>query len=92
MSMQRDASVTYYDHMMPKGSHTRIRSANIYYMDNISGFSFFDKEGALLCKFGNSTASYLKVETVLIEENEVIVGVVCKLYPNWQSVYTDFQF
>ncbi len=29
-------------------------------------------------------------EIVLLEENEVIVGVVAKLHPNWQSCYTDF--
>jgi hypothetical protein len=32
------------------------------------------------------------VETVLLAENEVIVGVKAKLHPDWQSVYTDFQF
>jgi hypothetical protein len=29
-------------------------------------------------------------QAVLLEENEVIVGVVAKLYPGYQTVYTDF--
>ncbi len=31
-------------------------------------------------------------KTVKIAENEVIVGVVARLLPNRQSIYTDFQF
>ncbi len=91
-SNQRD--VKYYDHLMPEGSHSKIRSVSIHHnTDHICGFSFFDKEGALLWKIGN-TDSYLfvellrkvglidssyKRETVLIGENEVIIGVVAKL-------------
>jgi hypothetical protein len=51
-SHQRDAGETYYDHMMPERSHTRIRSVSIHYANCIAGFSFFDKEKALLCKIG----------------------------------------
>jgi hypothetical protein len=57
-----------------------IRSVRIYY-DNysIDGFSFLDKEGALLWNIGWTTDPKLKTETVLIAENELIVGVVAKL-------------
>ncbi len=76
--------------MMPEGSHNRIRSVSIYHSRwSIFGFSFFDKEGALLWKIGD-TKYYVKFETVLIEENEVIIGVVVKLNDGCQSVYTDF--
>ncbi len=91
-SKQRDKNMTYYDHMMPAGSHTRIRSVNIHYFNAIIGFSFLDKEGALLWKIGETTNRMNKVETVLIEDNEVIIGVIAKLYGRYQSCYTDFQF
>ncbi len=76
--------------MLPADAHNKIRSITIHcYSDFIVGFSFFDKDGALLWKIGE-TWSYYGVETVLLEENEVIVGVVAKLYKNYQSSYTDF--
>ena len=70
----------------------KIGSVTIHYYINhcIFGFSFFDKDGALLYKIG-LTESYMKQETVLLEDNEVIVGVVAKLYSGRQSIYTDFQ-
>ncbi len=81
-SQQRDLGETYYDHILPAGSHNRIRSVNIYYIDQIAGFSFHDKEGALLWKIGNNWSRFEK-ETVDIAENEVIFGVVAKLYPGY---------
>jgi hypothetical protein len=78
--------------MMPARCHNRIRLVRIHYGDCIRGFSFFDKEGALLWKIGETTDSYLKVETVLIGDNEVIIGVVAKLLPSLQSIYSDLQF
>jgi hypothetical protein len=85
--------------MMPADSHKMIRSVNIHhntYSTIILGFSFFDKEGALLWEIG-VTSSWFKVKTVLIAENEVIVGVVAKISPYVQppytgSLYTGFQF
>ncbi len=87
-SNQRDAGWSYYDHMMPAGCHNKIRSVTIHYYDHIRGFSFFDKEGALLWKIGFTFDC--KEETVLLEENEMIIGVVAKLYQGYQSVYTDW--
>src|SRR5450830_1231680 len=77
-SAQRD-KCTYYTHMMPAGSHNRIRSIKIYHSYCVDGFSFFDKDKKLLWRIG-STDPYLKVETVLIFENEVIADVAAKLY------------
>ncbi len=89
-SQQRDKYTTYYDHMMPEGSHTMIRTVTINHsIHSITGFSFFDKEGALLWEIGDNYP-VLKVKTVLLEENEVIIGVVAKLYPDYQSCYTDW--
>ncbi len=90
-STQRDEHFpTKYTHMMPAGCINKIRSVTIHYSNCIGGFSFFDKEGALLWKIGDTTDSYYKVENVLIEENERIVGVVAKQYPGCHSVYTDW--
>jgi hypothetical protein len=59
-STKKDSSVKkFYDHMMPAGSHKKIRSVRINgYSGNIEGFMFFDKEGALLYKIGNTTWGY----------------------------------
>ncbi len=79
-STQRDATwLTKYDHMIPKKALNKIRSVKIHYDRYcICGFSFFDKDGALLWKIGE-TYSWLSDETVLLKENEVIVGVAAKL-------------
>ncbi len=74
---------------MQEGLHTKIRSVSIHYGWCISGFSFFDNNKKLLWKIG-LTGSSLKVETVELEKNEGIVGVVAKLKRGWQSMYTDF--
>ncbi len=78
--------------MMPADAINKIRSVTIDYLSNtcIRGFSFFDKDGALLWKIGDTVVLMLYKETVVLEENEVIVGVAAKLYPDRQSLYTDF--
>ncbi len=77
--------------MIPADALNKMRSVTIHYLSYIVGFCFFDKDGALLWEIG-STLSYWSKETVVLEENEVILGVVAKLYPNAQSAYTYFQF
>ncbi len=81
--------------MMPAGAINKIGRVTVY-EDGfaISGFSFFDKDGAPLWKHGD-THTRDRAETVLLEENEVIVGVVAKLLPIYLSegdlcFYTDF--
>ncbi len=83
-------SVTiYYE---SRDHYTTVFSEVIHFRDeDIRGFSFFDKDGALLWKIGN-TDDWLVNETVEIAENERIIGVKAKLRLSWQSVYTDFQF
>ena len=91
-STQRDVrDPTNFTHMIPAEALNKIRSVTIHYWGTIIGFSFFDKDGALLWKIGG-TASVLKKETVEIAENERIIGVKAKLDPKWQSCYTDWQF
>ena len=75
--------------MIPADSVNKIRSVTIHNRNFITGFSFFDKDGALLWKIGWTKKSGLK-ETVLLEENERIMGMVAKLHPWGQSMYTDF--
>ncbi len=74
---------TKYTHMIPENALNKIRSVTILFFDYIYGFSFFDKDGEELWKIGYTTESlWSKKETVVLEENEVIVGVVAKLFFN----------
>ncbi len=79
--------------MIPVDAIKKIRRFDIHYDDHhgyITGFSFFDKDGALLWKIGYTIYSWLKKETIKIAENEVIVGVVGKHSWKERSLYTDF--
>ena len=76
--------------MIPGGVLSWIRAVTIH--SNffcIRGFSFFDKNGALLCQIGYTAGPGLKEETVEIFENEVIVGVDAKRGDE-DSGFTDF--
>ncbi len=44
--------------MIPVDVLNKIRSLTIYYNYIIQGFKFFDKDGALLWKFGNTDSDY----------------------------------
>ncbi len=77
--------------MIPADALNRIRSVTILYTACIEGFSFFDKDGALLYKIGWNNPSFKK-ETVVLADNEVIAGVVAKLFSAEQFYFTDFQF
>ncbi len=85
-----DEDYPYFDHMIPKKALKKIRSVRIYHgHDGIYGFIFFDKYGARLWRIGNIDPD-CEYETVVLAENEVIVGVLAKLLRNWRSIYTDF--
>jgi len=76
--------------MIPADALNKIKSVTIHHIYvHITGFSFFDKDGALLWKIG-STWPLLRVETVLIADNEVIVGVKAKLIVDFECCYSDF--
>ncbi len=50
--------------MVSADALNKIRSVTIHYYDSIGGFSFFDKDGAVLWKHGWTTDSWFKKETV----------------------------
>ena len=69
--------------MIPEDALKKMRSVDIHYNCGdffIRGFSFFDKDGALLWKIGNTTDADDEFEKVELEEYEVIVGVRAGLY------------
>jgi hypothetical protein len=79
---------TGYTFMIPAGALKRIRAVTIHHARYIDGFSFFDKRGALLWQVGYTRSR--RWQTVLLEENEVIAGVVAKLWKDGKRGYTDF--
>ncbi len=77
---QKQAGVTWHDKMMPEGAYKKIRSVRIYDNDiSIIGFCFFDKDGKQIWMIGDNYQGY-DVRTVLIKDNEVIVGVKAKVF------------
>ncbi len=78
-----------YDHMIPKDAIERTRSVSICHChETICAFSGFDKDGAPLWEFGDfPPLIIISTEKVVLEENEVIVGVVAKRY---YTALTDF--
>ena len=66
--------------MMPEGAYKKIRSVRIYDNDiSIIGFCFFDKDGKLIWTIGDNYYEY-DMQTVLIKDNEVIVGIKAKVF------------
>ena len=88
-TQQRDRwDPTDFTHMMPKDSRTV--SVSIYsFNDRITGLKFFEKDRKLTFKIGDTNPFY-ETKSVALAENEVIIGVVAKLYPGSQSQYTNF--
>ena len=72
---------------MPEGA--KIRSLDIYYDDIIRGFQFLDKEGKIVFEIGY-TPGHFANNSVMLAENEVIVGVVAYLVPGFQTTYNNF--
>ncbi len=79
--------------MMPEGADKKIRSVNIYYDWRIASFKFFDKDKLPIWEIGwtcDFKTSSRESRTVMLAENEFIIGVVAKPHQTWQSSYTDF--
>ena len=57
----------------------------------IDGFKFFDSTQTLIWQIGCIEPG-LTIDTVELEDNEKIVGVVAKWWRGHQSIYTEFQF
>jgi hypothetical protein len=67
---------TGYDHIIPNDALMMIRSVIVSHNGgSITGFSFFNKEGKLIKKIGR-TGTFWNEKTLLIEEHEVIIGVL----------------
>ena len=81
-SQQRDEEYpTKYPFIMPQDSDNMIRSVDIHFFNGvIYGFRFFDKEKALVWQIGYIDSGW-SVKTVVIAENDVVIGVVAKLFP-----------
>ena len=70
--------------------------ADLVFLDSVvfaatTTYASIIKDRKAIWKIGFTHPKY-KVETVVIEENEVIVGIVARLSPGEQFVYTNFQF
>ncbi len=91
-SVQKDYCwETNYDHFMPEVAYKRTRSIAIYHChDRIEGFIFFDNDKLSLWQIGVTDSEWGSKKTVMLDENEVIIGVVCKLFSDYQSCYTSF--
>jgi hypothetical protein len=78
--------------MLPKGTETKIRSVTFtsHSAGYVYGFKFFDKDKKPLLDIGYTAGG--SRETVMIADNEVIVGVVAKLHPSDSGHLSDFQF
>ena len=89
-SVQRDEMTpTKYSFMMPAESNRRIRSVDIYLDGDcyyIVGFQFFDKERQLIFEIGFTFWPGLSKRTVMLEDNELIIGVVARLLAGSQSI------
>jgi hypothetical protein len=60
-STQRDEHApTEYEHFIPADAINKIRAVTIHYHVSITGFTFSDKDGALLWKIGWTTGTHFK--------------------------------
>ena len=75
--------------MLPDDAHKIIRSVRIHSSNCISGFLFFDKDGSIIQEIGHTNTQ--TSDTVLLDENEIIVGAVFK-YDQSSKVNTNWQF
>ena len=67
--------------MMPMNS-ARVRLVEIYYLKAIQGFRFLDKEKGVIFEIGRIDKDE-KVERGVLGDNDLIIGVVAKLYPGY---------
>ena len=83
--------LTKFPFMMPKDA--KIKTIDLFLNQKcLFGFKFYDKNKKQIFQIGYTADQKLIVETEVLADNEVIFGVVAKVYPGYQSVYTDFQF
>ena len=78
-SSLKDKNLNFFTHMMPKGK--RIKSVDFYNQYGyITGFQFYDEEGKFFWHIGKTCSwSNLEKSTIMLADNELIVGVSAKL-------------
>ncbi len=87
---QTDPGYKYTLFNMPEDTHKKTRKVQIYTnarFNNVSGFKFFDKNSVQLFQVGYIEEDF---KEVAIEENQQIIGIVARLLPGFNSLYTDF--
>ena len=87
------APFSFGRNLMPEDADNKIRSVDIYHHKNIHivGFRFFDKDHKLIFMVVNHEEyNRFAKETVKLEENEVIIGFLCKIESQYGGSYTDF--
>jgi len=93
---QSEEVETYHIHMIPEDAYTghkKIRAVEIYYTECVYGFRFLDRDNKVIFRIGYTGLDYgTKVLVVPISSQELIIGVQCKLFKDYQTLYTDFQF
>ncbi len=72
--------------MMSEGA--RLKSVKIYFISSgyTNGLLFFSTNHRLILKVGWTNYSESKVETLMLAENEVIIGLAVNLYEGSQSI------
>ena len=82
---------TNFTHMMPVG--VTVKSVEIQCLaSQIISFHFFDQDHTQIFKIGKLGYKGYTVSTVVLESDEVIIGVVAQFYPRYSIVSSDFQF
>lgn len=74
-----EKGVKYISGMIPQDKMTK--KVKIYSNTRVRGFEFFDENNKVILTIGK--CGY-RVTEVLLEDGEKIIGVVYKLYENWE--------
>ena len=72
---------------MLQDANKRVKTVDVYYGLTIFGLKFYDKYHSLIFEIGK-IASGMGVETVALADDEMIVGIVAKIWGD--SAYSDF--
>ena len=79
-----------YDYFLPQNN--RITAVTIYYNQIIRGFRFHLSDGSNWDIGMIDVDRQFDTETVVIADNEVIVGFKAKSHPDCPAVYVEWQF
>jgi len=77
---------------MTENVYNRIKIVHVYYGSFIVGFKFFDKDHSQIWDIGEVDQKECKVDEVVLNEKERIVGVSAKLWGGSKSIYSNLRF